>query len=67
MDQLRALKMFSVMQDIITQDKKTNIKKWIKNKEKLIFATHGIIKPENWDQLSDKEKEKRIKKTLKNI
>ena len=67
MDQLQALKMFSVMQDIITQDKKTNIKKWIKNKEKLIFATYGIIKPENWDQLSDKEKEKRINKTLKNI
>ena len=67
MDQLQALKMFSVMQDIITQDKKTNIKKWIKNKEKLIFATHGIIKPENWDKLNDKEKEKRINKTLKNI
>tara|TARA_R100001510_G_C7462110_1_gene82154 strand:+ start:78 stop:281 length:204 start_codon:yes stop_codon:yes gene_type:complete len=67
MDQLQALKMFSVMQDIITQDKKTNIKKWIKNKEKLIFSTHGIIKPENWDKLNDKEKEKRINKTLKNI
>ena len=55
------------MQDIMTQDKKTNIKQWIKNKEKLIFATHGIIRPENWDKLSDKEKEKRINKTLENI
>ena len=34
MNQLKTLKMFSVMQDIITQDKKTNIKQWIKNKEK---------------------------------
>ena len=67
MNQLKTLKMFSVMQDIITQDKKTNIKQWIKNKEKLIFATNGIIKPKDWDKLSDKEKEKRITKTLKNI
>lgn len=67
MNQLETLKMFSAMQDIITQNKKTNIKQWIKNKEKLIFATHGIIRPENWDKLSDKEKEKRINKTLENI
>ena len=67
MNQLKTLKMFSVMQDIITQDKKTNIKQWIKNKEKLIFSTNGIIKPKDWDKLSDKEKEKRITKTLKNI
>ena len=67
MNQLKTLKMFSVMQDIITQDKKTNMKQWIENKERLIFATHGIIKPKDWDKLSDKEKEKRINKTLKNI
>ena len=67
MNQLKTLKMFSVMQDIITQDKKTNIKQWIKNKEKLIFSTNCIIKPKDWDKLSDKEKEKRITKTLKNI
>ena len=67
MNQLETLKMFSVMQDIITQDKKTNMKQWIENKERLSFATHGIIKPKDWDKLSDKEKEKRINKTLKNI
>ena len=36
MNQLKTVKMFSVMQDIITQDKKTNIKQWIKNKEQLL-------------------------------
>ena len=40
MNQLQALKMFSVMQDIMTQDKKTNIKK-LSNK---IKKTSKIIK-----------------------
>mgnify|MGYP003152044825 CR=1 FL=1 len=67
MDNIAMLKMFSVMQDIATSDKKVDKKEWIKSKERLIFATNGIIKPDNWEELSDEVKEKRINKVLENL
>ena len=38
--------------------------KRIKSQSKIIFATKGIIKPENWEKLSLDEKEKRINKLM---
>ena len=35
--------------------------------ERIIFATDGIIKPENWDELSFEERQKRMNKLLKEI
>ena len=47
----------------MTEDRKQRIR----NKSRIIFATPGIIKPENWEELSLDEKEKRIQKLEKNI
>lgn len=70
MTELNMLKMFSVLGDLTnkpTDNKKQDLKKWIAYNERLIFATNGIIKPNNWNTLTDQEKEKRIKKVLNNI
>jgi hypothetical protein len=34
----------------------------IKRKERIVFATPGIIKPNNWETLSNNEKLKRLNK-----
>jgi len=65
MDNLGMLKLFSLLQDTTNQE--SNKKDWIRSKERLIFATHGIIKPDDWGELSDEVKEERIKKVLVNL
>jgi hypothetical protein len=58
---LNFMKLFMTMQDIAT-DKDTTIKDRVKQKERIVFATAGIIKPSNWETLSDNEKLKRLNK-----
>ena len=58
---LNFMKLFMTMQDIATH-KDTTIKDRVKQKERIVFATHGIIKPSNWETLSDSEKLKRLNK-----
>ena len=55
------MQMFMMLQDMTTP-KDTNVKEIIKRKERIVFATHGIIKPCDWETLSDDEKLSRLNK-----
>jgi len=55
------MKMFLVMGDTTQQ----TLKEKIAYKERIIFATQGIIKPRNWEELSDEEKLNRLTKLQK--
>ena len=55
------MKMFMMLQDMSTPSD-ANVKEIIKRKERIVFATHGIIKPSNWETLSDQEKINRLNK-----
>ena len=61
MDNLTLMKMFLVMGDTTQQ----TLKEKIAEKERIIFATQGIIKPRNWEELSDEEKLNRLTKLQK--
>lgn len=58
MDNLNLMKMFLVMGDTTEQ----TLKEKIAYKERIIFATKGIIKPSNWAELSDEVKLNRLTK-----
>ena len=55
------MQMFMMLQDMSTPEN-TSVKETIKRKERIVFATPGIIKPNNWDTLSDQEKINRLNK-----
>jgi hypothetical protein len=55
------MQMFMMLQDMTTP-KDTSVKEVIKRKERIVFATTGIIKPSNWETLSDDEKLSRLNK-----
>jgi len=55
------MQMFMMLQDMSTPEN-TSVKETIKRKERIVFATAGIIKPSNWDTLSDQEKINRLNK-----
>ena len=55
------MKMFMMLQDMSTPID-ANVKETIKRKERIVFATPGIIKPSNWETLSNNEKLKRLNK-----
>ena len=55
------MQMFMMLQDMSTPEN-TSVKEVIKRKERIVFATHGIIKPCDWDTLSDDEKLSRLNK-----
>ena len=55
------MKMFMMLQDMSTPEN-TNVKEAIKSKERIVFATPGIIKPNDWEALSDQEKINRLDK-----
>ena len=59
------MKMFMMLQDIETSVD-TKVEEIIKRKERIVFATGGIIKPSNWETLSNNEKLKRLNK-LQNL
>ena len=60
-DPVGFMKMFMMLQDVSTPED-TNVKEVIKRKERIVFATTGIIKPSNWETLSDDEKLNRLNK-----
>ena len=55
------MKMFMMLQDMSTPEN-TSVKETIKRKERIVFATPGIIKPSNWKTLSNDEKLDRLNK-----
>tara|TARA_R100000388_G_scaffold30803_2_gene24110 strand:+ start:244 stop:444 length:201 start_codon:yes stop_codon:yes gene_type:complete len=55
------MKMFMMLQDIETSVD-TKVEEIIKRKERIVFATEGIVKPDNWETLSNNEKLKRLNK-----
>jgi len=60
MESTTLMKLFLNLVDNGTHDRKQRIK----SQERIIFATKGIIKPDNWAKLSLDEKEKRINKLM---
>jgi hypothetical protein len=56
MDKLQFMKMFLVMGEITEQTQEEKVA----YKERIIFATEGIIKPHNWDTLRIEERERRL-------
>ena len=54
------MKAFMILGDL-TNEKESREDK-LKYKERIVFATPGIIKPEDWDSLPIEEREKRIEK-----
>tara|TARA_R100000655_G_scaffold39753_1_gene75082 strand:- start:605 stop:796 length:192 start_codon:yes stop_codon:yes gene_type:complete len=63
MDKLYFMKMFLAMGEMTEQTQQEKVA----YKERIIFATEGIIKPENWDSLSITEREKRLNLLTKQI
>ena len=55
------MKMFMMLQDIETSVD-TKVEEIIKRKERIVFATEGIIKPSDWETLSNNEKLRRLNK-----
>ena len=55
------MKMFMMLQDR-SAPSDANVKETIKRKERIVFATPGIIKPNDWEALSDQEKINRLDK-----
>jgi hypothetical protein len=56
MDKLQLMKMFLAMGEVTAQTQEEKVA----YKERIVFATEGMIKPEDWDSLNINEKEKRL-------
>ncbi len=48
------MKMFMMLQDM-NAPIDAKVEEIIKRKERIVFATEGIIKPDNWETLSNNE------------
>ena len=55
------MQMFMMLQDM-SAPSDANVKETIRRKERIVFATPGIIKPNDWEALSDQEKINRLNK-----
>ena len=55
------MQMFMMLQDMNTSID-TKVEEIIERKERFVFATPGIIKPKDWETLSNNEKLKRLNK-----
>ena len=55
------MQMFMMLQDMNTSID-TKVEEIIERKERIVFATPGIIKPTDWETLSNNEKLKRLNK-----
>jgi hypothetical protein len=53
---LDMMKMFMLLTDMSVEDRESKVKA----KARIVFATDGIIKPSDWENLSLHEKEKRL-------
>ena len=63
MEQINFMKMFMAMSDMASETREQKLA----NRERILFATHGIIKPQDWDTLPMEEREKRIDNLLTTI
>ena len=63
MEQINFMKMFMAMSDMASETREQKLA----NRECIVFATHGIIKPQDWDTLPMEEREKRIDNLLTTI
>ena len=63
MDKIAMMKMFLQMGTMINP---TN-EEVLALQERIIFATEGVIKPENWDDLPFDERQKRMNQLLNQI
>ena len=63
MDKLQFMRMFLLMGEMTEQTQKEKVA----YKERIIFATEGIIKPEDWGSLSIDEREVRLDLLTKEI
>ena len=63
MDKIDFMKMFLKMGTLANQ----NDKEALAFQERIVFATEGGIKPENWETLSFDERKKRMDLLLKEI
>jgi len=62
-DPISLMKMWLYMGELTNQTRKEKLA----YKELIIFSTHGIIKPEDWEGLSFEEREKRIELLTKEL
>ena len=58
METINMMKMFLALGGLTAQ----TMEEKVKYKERIIFATPGIIKPNNWEELSMEEKLRRLNK-----
>ena len=58
MENVNMMKMFLALGGLTSQ----TMEEKIAYKEKIIFSTPGIIKPENWETLSQEERLNRLEK-----
>ena len=63
MDKIDFMKMFLKMGTLAQQDDKQALA----FQERIVFATEGVIKPDDWDELPFEERKKRMDKLLKEI
>jgi len=63
MDKIDFMKLFLKMGSI-NIDSKEEV---LAFQERIVFATEGIIKPDNWEKLHFEEREKRMNQLLKQI
>ncbi len=63
MDKIDFMKMFLAMGEMTQQNQQEKVA----YKERIVFATEGIVKPEDWDSLSVDEKEVRLDLLTKQI
>lgn len=63
MDKIDFMKMFLAMGEMTQQTQQEKVA----YKERIVFATEGIIKPEDWNSLSVDEKEVRLDLLTKQI
>jgi len=63
MDKLDFMRMFLAMGEMTAQTQEEKVE----YKERIVFATEGIIKPHNWEELSLAEKERRLKLLTKEL
>ena len=63
MEQINFMKMFMAMSDMASETREQKLA----NRERIVFATHGIIKPQDWDTLPMEEREKRMDNLLTTI
>ena len=63
MDRINFMKMFLQMGSMTSQTSEESLS----YKERIVFATEGVIKPNDWEGLPFKERERRMELLIKQI